>query len=57
MPLKKGGELGVDPDAREALAFAVLAWAHIHGVAGNAPSATGAHGPRVLGALTPGVGR
>ena len=57
MPLKKGGELGVDPDAREALASAVLAWAHIHGVAGNAPSATGAHGPRVLGALTPGVGR
>ena len=57
VPLKKGGELGVDPDVREALAFAVLAWAHTHGVAGNVPSATGASGSRVLGSLTPGTGR
>jgi anhydro-N-acetylmuramic acid kinase len=57
VPLKKGGDLGVDPDVREALAFAVLAWAHTHGVAGNVPSATGASGSRVLGSFTPGAGR
>jgi len=54
IPVMDGGELGVDPDAREALAFAVLTWAHLHGVACNAPDATGARGPRVLGSLTPG---
>ena len=56
VPVLDGGELGVDPEAREALAFAVLAWAHLHGVACNAPDATGARGPRVLGSLTPGAG-
>ena len=55
LPVMDGGELGVDPDAREALAFAVLTWAHLHGVACNAPDATGARGPRVLGSLTPGA--
>lgn len=51
--VRDGHELGVDPDAREALAFAVLAWAHLHGIPCNAPDATGARGPRVLGSLTP----
>ena len=46
--------LGVDPDAREALAFAFLAWAHLHGIAGNIPSVTVAEAPRVLGSMTPG---
>ena len=54
VPVKNGQELGVDPDAREALAFAFLAWAHLHGIAGNIPSVTGAEGPRVLGTMTPG---
>ena len=54
VPVKNGQELGVDPDAREALAFAFLAWAHLHGIAGNIPSVTGAVAPRVLGSLTPG---
>jgi anhydro-N-acetylmuramic acid kinase len=54
VPVKDGRELGVDPDAREALAFAFLAWAHLHGIAGNIPSVTGAQDPRVLGSLTPG---
>lgn len=49
--------LGIDPEAREALAFAVLAWAHLHGLPGNVPEATGARGPRVLGTLTPGLPR
>ncbi len=48
--------LGIDPDAREAAAFALLAWAHVHGVSGNLPAVTGAVGKRVLGALHPGRG-
>jgi anhydro-N-acetylmuramic acid kinase len=54
VPVKDGMELGVDPDAREALAFAFLAWAHLHGITGNIPSVTGAEVPRVLGSMTPG---
>ena len=48
-----GKALGLDPDAREAAAFAVLAWAHRDGLCGNVPSVTGARGPRVLGSWTP----
>jgi anhydro-N-acetylmuramic acid kinase len=46
--------LGIDPAAKEALAFATLAWAHVSGITGNVPEATGASGPRVLGSYTPG---
>jgi len=38
----------------EATAFAWLAWAHVHKLAGNLPAVTGAEGPRVLGAFHPG---
>lgn len=55
VPVLGGEALGVDPEAKEALAFAVLAWAHVHGVPANAPAATGAKGPRVLGSFTPGA--
>jgi anhydro-N-acetylmuramic acid kinase len=55
LPVVVGAEaLGMDPDAREAAAFALLAWAHLRGIPGNLPEATGAAGPRVLGSLTPG---
>lgn len=47
--------IGMNPDAKEAIAFAALAWAHVHGRTGNEPRATGAAGPRVLGSLTPGT--
>jgi anhydro-N-acetylmuramic acid kinase len=51
-----GGEvLGLDPECKEAVAFAVLAWAHLRGIPANVPTATGAAGPRVLGSFTPGV--
>jgi anhydro-N-acetylmuramic acid kinase len=49
--------LGIDPDAREAAAFALLAWARIHGVPGNVPAVTGARGPRVLGSVHAAGGR
>lgn len=56
LPVLDGGEaLGIDPAAKEAVAFALLAWAHLRGIPANVPSATGAAGPRVLGSLTPGA--
>jgi anhydro-N-acetylmuramic acid kinase len=55
LPVVDGAALDVDPDFKEAVAFAVLAWAHLRGIPANLPSATGAAGPRVLGSLTPGA--
>jgi len=46
-------ELGIDADAREAIAFAVLARETIRGAAGNVPSATGARRRVVLGKVIP----
>ena len=42
-----------DGEAKEAVAFALLAHLHLEGLPGNVPTATGAKGPRVLGMLTP----
>ena len=44
-------ELGIDPDAREALAFAVLANETLLGRTGNIPAATRAQRPVVLGKI------
>jgi len=44
--------LGVDPKAKEAVAFAVLANETLFGHPGNVPSVTGARGPRVLGKIS-----
>jgi anhydro-N-acetylmuramic acid kinase len=46
-------EVYFDGEAKEAVAFALLGWLHVHGRPGNVPGATGARGPRVLGKLTP----
>lgn len=45
---------GIDPDAKEAIAFALLGYATLHGWTNNVPSATGASRPVVLGSITPG---
>jgi anhydro-N-acetylmuramic acid kinase len=42
-----------DGEAKEAVAFALLAYLHVNGEAGNVPRATGAKGLRILGKLTP----
>jgi anhydro-N-acetylmuramic acid kinase len=42
-----------DGEAKEAVAFALLAHLHLERIPGNVPTATGARGPRVLGTLTP----
>lgn len=52
--VRTGDALGVDGDAKEAVAFAALAWAHVNRIPCNVPAATGAVGPRVLGSYTPG---
>lgn len=51
--LRPASEVGVDPDAREALVFAVLAGRCVLGEAVTAPSATGALAGRVLGKISP----
>jgi anhydro-N-acetylmuramic acid kinase len=45
--------LGVDPDAKEAIAFAVLGCETLRGRPSNVPSATGAARQVVLGAIAP----
>ncbi len=45
-------ELGVAAEAKEAVAFALLAWLTWHGLPGNVPSATGAKRAVVLGKVT-----
>jgi anhydro-N-acetylmuramic acid kinase len=51
IPVRSLADLGIDPDAKECVAFAVLANETLHGRPGNLPAATGAFGPRVLGKL------
>ncbi len=45
--------MDIDPDAKEAIAFAVLGYETLRGRASNLPSATGAREGAVLGAVAP----
>lgn len=47
-------DAGVDPDAKEALAFALLAYQCVMGEPNSEPAATGARASCVLGRITPG---
>ena len=44
---------GISVDAREAVSFAILAWATIRGMTNNVPAATGAKKPVILGKIVP----
>jgi anhydro-N-acetylmuramic acid kinase len=46
--------LGIPSHAKEALAFALLGFLTMHGLAGTVPACTGARAAAVLGSLTPG---
>lgn len=54
--LTTSDQLGAPPDAKEAIAFALTGWCTAHGVPATVPSATGARGSRMLGAVVPGEG-
>ncbi|MEW6237259.1 MAG: anhydro-N-acetylmuramic acid kinase [Candidatus Omnitrophota bacterium] len=47
-------EFGLPADAKEAAGFAILAFATLHNIPANVPSATGAHSPVILGKIAPG---
>jgi anhydro-N-acetylmuramic acid kinase len=49
-------EFGAPTDTKEAIAFALIGWCTAHGLPGAVPSATGASGGRILGAIVPGNG-
>jgi anhydro-N-acetylmuramic acid kinase len=56
LQLRPLSELGIADDAREALAFALLAWWHQGGVSGALPSVTGARRAGLLGVCAPANG-
>ena len=47
-------EFGLDPRAKEAVSFAILAYATVEGIPNNVPSATGARDAVVMGKVVPG---
>jgi anhydro-N-acetylmuramic acid kinase len=50
--LAESGEFGLPAEAKEAAAFALLAWQTWHHLPSNVPSATGATRPAILGQVT-----
>lgn len=48
-------ELGAPADAKEAILCALIGWCTLNNVPATLPGTTGAEGPRVLGAVTPGA--
>ena len=53
IPVKDTSEVGLDVDAKEAIAFAVMAYETANTRPSNVPAATGAKRPVVLGKITP----
>jgi anhydro-N-acetylmuramic acid kinase len=53
LPVVTFDERYFDGEAKEAVAFALLAHLHLERIPGNVITATGARGPRILGAYTP----
>jgi anhydro-N-acetylmuramic acid kinase len=54
VPVVSLEEMGFPSDAKEAIAFAVLANETVHGIPSNVPGVTGARQRAILGSVTPG---
>ncbi|GAA2779696.1 anhydro-N-acetylmuramic acid kinase [Saccharopolyspora taberi] len=54
VPLGTSDQFGLPADGKEAYLTALLGFLTAHGLPGNVPGTTGARGPRLLGAITPG---
>jgi len=54
VPVRSLAEIGIDPDAKEAMGFAILANETLGGGPGNVPAATGARTGAVLGKISVG---
>ncbi|MFJ4221797.1 anhydro-N-acetylmuramic acid kinase [Curtobacterium luteum] len=52
VPVDTSDALGIPVDSKEAVAFALIGWATLHGLPGNVPSCTGARQPRILGRIS-----
>ena len=55
--LLRTDDFGINSDAKEAVSFAILAWAAVKGMPNNIPSATGAARAAVLGKIFPGAAK
>ena len=49
--IRSSSEVGIDPDAKEAMCFAYLAWLTLMRRLGNVPSVTGARASAILGSI------
>lgn len=52
MSVLASSRFGIPEEAKEAFAFAVLAYETLHQRPANLPSATGARGPAILGKIS-----
>jgi anhydro-N-acetylmuramic acid kinase len=52
LTIRRSSEFGIPEDAKEAFAFALLAYESFHQRPANLPSATGARGPAILGKIS-----
>jgi anhydro-N-acetylmuramic acid kinase len=51
--MRSTDDFGISVDAKEAISFAILAWATIKGLTNNVPGVTGADQPVVMGKIIP----